>query len=94
MTSTASAQPLTKNALEAMPLSPSISIRDAHLRYNDSEESVLSDLNMDFPSSQWTCILGRSGCGKSTLLRYLANLLDTKVQWSGQLSVSNNEKFT
>ena len=69
---------------------PSIMIRDAYLRYNDSKENVLSALNMDFPAAQWTCILGRSGCGKSTLLRYLANLLKTKVQWSGQLSLNNN----
>lgn len=69
---------------------PSIVIRDAYLRYNDSQDNVLSALNMDFPAAQWTCILGRSGCGKSTLLRYLANLLETKVQWAGQLTISNN----
>lgn len=77
------------NHTKKMFAPPSIRIEHAQLRYNDSDQNVLSALNMDFPAQQWTCILGRSGCGKSTLLRYLANLLDTKVQWSGQLTVSN-----
>ncbi|TEW53736.1 ABC transporter ATP-binding protein [Psychromonas sp. RZ22] len=72
---------------------PSITIRDASLRYNESQLSVLQSLNMDIPAAQWTCILGRSGCGKSSLLRYLANLLDNKVQWSGQLSINCNIKL-
>lgn len=46
---------------------------------------------MHFPASKWSCILGRSGCGKSSLLRYLANLLENKVSWSGQLSISNQQ---
>ena len=37
--------------------------------------------------------LGRSGCGKSTLLRYLANLLDTKVTFSGSLSTNTEENL-
>jgi putative hydroxymethylpyrimidine transport system ATP-binding protein len=67
---------------------PSIHIRDVTLRYNDSNEPILNALNMDIPPSKWTCILGRSGCGKSSLLRYLANLLETKVQFSGTLSTN------
>jgi len=68
---------------------PSINIRDVTLRYNDSNKPILNALNMDIPASNWTCILGRSGCGKSSLLRYLASLLNTKVQFSGSLSTSS-----
>lgn len=70
-----------------------ITIREASLRYHDSEEYVLSALNMDFPAAQWTCILGRSGCGKSSLLRYMANLLENKVQWQGNLTVTPTAEF-
>lgn len=70
-----------------------ITIQEASLRYNDSEECILSALNMDFPAAQWTCILGRSGCGKSSLLRYMANLLEDKVQWRGVLSVTPAENI-
>lgn len=69
---------------------PSIDIHNASLRYNDSDQCVLSSLTMHIPAAQWTCILGRSGCGKSSLLRYLANLLSDKVQWSGLLSTSTH----
>ena len=68
---------------------PSINIQDVTLRYNDSNKPILNALNMDIPASNWTCILGRSGCGKSSLLRYLASLLNTKVQFSGSLSTSS-----
>ena len=86
MTNNLSSQP-TKSINQS---APSIDIHNASLRYNDSEQCVLSSLDMHIPAAQWTCILGRSGCGKSSLLRYLANLLDDKVQWSGLLSTSTH----
>lgn len=64
----------------------SINISGGYLRYHDSVEATLAGLNMHIPAGQWTCILGRSGCGKSSLLRYLANLLDDKVEWAGELN--------
>lgn len=64
-----------------------IVIDNGYLRYSDSNEPVLSGLNMTILAGQWTCILGRSGCGKTSLLRHLAGLLSTKIQWSGKLSV-------
>lgn len=62
-----------------------IEISDAFLRYRDSAEVIFSRLNMHIPAGLWTCILGRSGCGKSSLLKYLANLLEDKVDWAGEL---------
>ncbi|MGO1296848.1 MAG: ABC transporter ATP-binding protein [Vibrio sp.] len=62
---------------------------NASLHYNDSQDNVFHNINMRIPAKQWTVILGRSGCGKTTLLRYLAGLLDTQVQWRGQLTVSD-----
>ena len=85
-----SQQPAPKQAMSNEMSAPSIDIENASLRYNDSEQCVLSALDMHIPAAQWTCILGRSGCGKSSLLRYLANLLDDKVHWSGLLSTSTN----
>jgi len=63
-----------------------IKISNGYLRYYDEEQPTIAGLNMDILAGQWTCILGRSGCGKSTLLRYLANLLENKVQWSGEIN--------
>jgi putative hydroxymethylpyrimidine transport system ATP-binding protein len=64
----------------------SIDIVDGYLRYNDSTEVTLAGLNIHIPARAWTCILGRSGCGKSSLLRYLANLLEEKVDWTGEIN--------
>ncbi|WP_418135220.1 ATP-binding cassette domain-containing protein [Psychromonas sp. GE-S-Ul-11] len=69
--------------------SPAITIEQGAIQYQQDTQPVLSGLNMQMPAQSWTCILGRSGCGKTTLLRYLANLLADKVQWSGELSTSN-----
>ena len=68
---------------------PSITISNATLHYHNSEQATLAALNMEIPAAAWTCILGRSGCGKSSLLRYLANLLNEQVHFSGSLSISS-----
>ena len=64
-----------------------ITIADGYLRYLDSENPTFDNVNMTIPAGQWTCILGQSGCGKTSLLRYLAGLLDEKIDWSGELKV-------
>lgn len=64
----------------------SIDIVGGYLRYHDSAEVTLAKLNIHIPARAWTCILGRSGCGKSSLLRYLANLLEEKVDWTGEVN--------
>jgi len=63
-----------------------IKISNGYLRYYDEAQPTIAGLNMEITAGQWTCILGRSGCGKSTLLRYLANLLENKVQWTGEIN--------
>ncbi|ETI62226.1 ABC transporter ATP-binding protein [Marinomonas profundimaris] len=67
--------------------SVSISITEGYLRYFNSQMPTLMDLNVFIPAGKWTCILGRSGCGKTSLLRYLAGLLDQRVNWSGKLRI-------
>jgi len=78
-------------SVNALPVSTkksavSIDISGGYLRYHESAEATLAGLDMHIPAGAWTCILGRSGCGKSSLLRYLANLLDDKVDWAGELN--------
>lgn len=38
------------------------------------QHSVLDNINLDIPSSEFVVLVGPSGCGKSTLLRMLAGL--------------------
>lgn len=72
---------------QAAPINAvTIKISNGYLRYYDESQPTIAGLNMEIAAGQWTCILGRSGCGKSTLLRYLANLLENKVQWSGEIN--------
>ncbi len=49
--------------------------------------TALTDINMDVPAGQFTCIIGPSGCGKSTLLRIVGGLL--RPTW-GQAMVFGN----
>lgn len=69
-----------------------LDIISGYLRYQDSEQPIISGLNMRIPATLWTCILGRSGCGKSSLLRYLAGLLEGKAEWRGELKLCGNDK--
>ncbi|MDF5083560.1 ATP-binding cassette domain-containing protein, partial [Vibrio parahaemolyticus] len=66
-----------------------IQLSDASLRYKDSQTPTLAGLSMTIPANQWTVLLGRSGCGKTTILRYLAGLLDDKVEWHGELTTTD-----
>jgi len=46
-----------------------ISISDASVRLGEKE--VLTDLNVQIPHGQWTCLVGPNGAGKTTLLKAL-----------------------
>ncbi|MGR5445320.1 ABC transporter ATP-binding protein [Vibrio jasicida] len=66
-----------------------IQLTEASLQYKDSQTPTLAWLSMTIPANQWTVLLGRSGCGKTTILRYLAGLLDDKVEWHGELTTTD-----
>ncbi|MEZ8408252.1 ABC transporter ATP-binding protein [Vibrio splendidus] len=71
-----------------------VQLSNASLRYNDSELATLSGLSLSLNAGKWTVLLGRSGCGKTTVLRYLAGLLDDKVEWQGTLATSDELPLT
>ncbi|WP_122081125.1 ABC transporter ATP-binding protein [Vibrio coralliirubri] len=71
-----------------------VQLSNASLRYNDSEHATLSGLSLSLKAGKWTVLLGRSGCGKTTVLRYLAGLLDDKVEWQGTLATSDELPLT
>ncbi len=71
-----------------------VQLSNASLRYNDSEHATLSGLSLSLDAGKWTVLLGRSGCGKTTVLRYLAGLLDDKVEWQGTLTTSDELPLT
>ena len=71
-----------------------VQLSNASLRYNDSKHATLSGLSLSLNAGKWTVLLGRSGCGKTTVLRYLAGLLDDKVEWQGTLATSDELPLT
>ncbi|WP_135385747.1 ABC transporter ATP-binding protein [Vibrio tasmaniensis] len=71
-----------------------VQLSNATLRYRDSEHATLSGLSLSLNAGKWTVLLGRSGCGKTTVLRYLAGLLDDKVEWQGTLATSDELPLT
>ncbi|MEZ8485495.1 ABC transporter ATP-binding protein [Vibrio splendidus] len=71
-----------------------VQLSSATLRYRDSEHATLSGLSLSLNAGKWTVLLGRSGCGKTTVLRYLAGLLDDKVEWQGTLATSDELPLT
>ena len=53
---------------------------------NSSYQKVLNNINLEFKSGEFICILGESGSGKSTLLNIIGGL-DT--DYSGSINVNN-----
>ncbi|MGO3346347.1 MAG: ABC transporter ATP-binding protein [Marinomonas sp.] len=70
-----------------------LSIDNATLHYNGANSATLNNLSMTIPAGQWTCLLGRSGSGKTSLLRRLAGLLDSRMEWHGEISCSDGLDF-
>ncbi|GLS92346.1 hydrogenase expression protein [Psychromonas marina] len=68
-----------------------ISICNASLQYQDSNQAIIEHFNLRMPLGKWTAILGKSGCGKTSLLRYLAGLLNENVLWSGDITLHGIE---
>ena len=69
----------------------SIALNNIALQYPLAAAPILEAFSMDITANQWTCLLGRSGSGKTTLLRYLAGLLDDKINCQGELNISDGQ---
>lgn len=52
--------------------------------------AILSNLSLEIPRGQWTCVLGPNGAGKSSLLQAMAGLL----RYSGSLNLEGLELST
>ncbi len=52
-----------------------IEFKNVDFRYADEEHDALNNLNLDFYSGQFTCVLGHNGSGKSTMAK-LINALE------------------
>lgn len=50
-------------------------IRIVHLTKKFGERTITNDLNLEIPTGQMTCIIGRSGEGKSVLLKQIVGLI-------------------
>ena len=63
-----------------------IELKNISFKYDNSNENILSDINLKFTSGKIYCIIGSTGSGKSTLLDIILGLL-SPVQ--GQIYCNN-----
>jgi ABC-type multidrug transport system fused ATPase/permease subunit len=59
-------------------LSEGIKLDDVYFQYDDSEEDVLKEINLEIPLNKMIAFVGESGAGKSTLIDTLTLLLKPK----------------
>ncbi len=64
----------------------SIELKDVSFSYNNSEQVIFQDFNLQIKTGEKIAILGKSGCGKSTLVDILAAQL---VPQKGEVCIAN-----
>ena len=52
-----------------------IEFKNVSFSYDEGEDSVITDLNIEFYEGQFTCVLGHNGSGKSTMAKLINALL-------------------
>lgn len=79
--------PEHQNPTAVMPtISGYVNLKNVCFRYDESEEDVLSNINLEVLPGQKIAIVGRSGSGKTTLVKLLSKLLQPT---KGQVRIDN-----
>lgn len=65
-----------------------VSIHALKFAYNDEEEAVLENLDLEVAEGEFVAVMGESGSGKSTLIKILAKLL---IPTSGEVRIDGQE---
>ena len=65
-----------------MNMNKIIEFKNVSFSYDEGEDTVINNLNLDFYEGQFTCVLGHNGSGKSTMTKLINALL---VPSSGQV---------
>lgn len=66
-----------------------IEFNNFSFKYNESEDNILSDINLEVESGDFVLICGPSGCGKTTLLSNLKKELLPNGIRSGDVKYDN-----
>jgi ATP-binding cassette subfamily B protein len=77
-----------KNTLQIDEIKGRIECKNLTFKYEDDEEYVLKDINLNIESGETVAILGRTGSGKSTLVNLLLHLYNTDP---GQLLIDGED---
>ncbi|EHR37033.1 ABC transporter ATP-binding protein [Facklamia languida] len=66
-------------------------IKVDHLNIASDQQMIIQDLSFEIQKGEFVSITGPSGSGKSTVLKYLAQLLDPRLQVSGDYQLMGRE---
>ena len=66
-------------------------IKVDHLNIASDQQRIIQNLSFEIKKGEFVSITGPSGSGKSTVLKYLAQLLDPRLQVSGDYQLMGKE---
>jgi len=70
------ANPLSEPKNICLPQKNNISIKNVSFKYNEKDDNVLKDINMEIKENAFIAFVGASGAGKTTLINLIARMWD------------------
>ncbi len=64
-----------------------IKLEDVNIKYENSQDFVLENINLEIPKNQVTAIIGANGSGKSTLLK----AINKQIEFDGKIYIDSND---
>ncbi len=77
---------MTKAIINSVNINNDIIFKNVNFKYENSDSTVLNNINLTIKTGEFVALVGMSGCGKSTLVNLIPRLYNPI---SGKITIDN-----